>query len=70
MRLLSVSSPSSDGLVGTVNDLIAKAPTLVNKFKSFFSKKGKDEAPDADFEIDDEIIDIDDDLLADTEKDQ
>ena len=69
VRLLNVNDPAGDGLVGTVNDLIAKAPSLISKVKGFFGKKHKDdEDDDEDFEIDETIVDFNDDVITDDDK--
>ena len=65
VRILSVTDPANEGIAGTVNDLIAKAPSLISKIKGFFNKKDKDE--DEDFD-EDEIEDLSDDSIINTEE--
>ncbi len=48
VRLLNVQNPTGEGIVGTVNDLIDRAPALIQKckalFASFKSEKAEDDA--------------------------
>lgn len=39
VRLLNVNQPANEGLVGTISDLLEKAPEFTQKIKSFFRQR-------------------------------
>lgn len=38
VRLINVNQPTAAGIVGTVNDLIDRAPSMIEKLKAMFKK--------------------------------
>ncbi len=48
VRLLNVNQPTADSIVGTVNELIDRAPAMIEKLKAMFKKpESTEEAADA-----------------------
>lgn len=54
VRLINVEHPTAAGIVGTVNDLIDQAPTLIAKCKALF--KGKKAEAETEEELDPSLV--------------
>lgn len=50
VRLVNINQPMATGIVGTVNELIERAPSLVEKLKSMF-KKGEQPTETSDLTV-------------------
>ncbi|MBP3686506.1 MAG: sporulation protein YtfJ [Clostridia bacterium] len=42
VRLVNINQPTADGIVGTVNELIDRAPAMIEKLKAMFKKDKKE----------------------------
>ena len=51
VRLINVNQPAAAGIVGTVNDLIDRAPAMIEKLKAMFKKNNVPEENTADTPI-------------------
>ena len=44
VRLVNINMPAATGIVGTINDLIDRAPSMIEKLKELFKKNDTEEA--------------------------